>query len=342
MRFDNAYYSGVIREYGYDPLDFRNITFRLGAMSAAGARARWLCHHCGASFARAAAQGAPAIVTTGIGLSGPPHLGTVSQILRAIALQRAGLRVQLVLGDLDSYAARGQPLALMRERVLQYERFIVALGFDPAAGTLRDQEHHLEVLLTSYLSSPVLRDRDFTLAIEDLADLYQHAGVHDGMDMPLKAAIMLMLADFLHLGMVDGYSHVLVMLGLEEHRYVRLARTVAARMKLPVHIAGLYSRVLRGLHGYPKMSKSFPDSYIGMGTPPSVICDIVLGSARTAPTDDASILDMMHAVSDYSCDTLAVATQECEEGGSAWRLRKDEYLAYLIALRQLWPADITG
>jgi hypothetical protein len=60
-----------------------------------------------------------------------------------------------------------------------------------------------------------------------------------------------MIADFIHLHTVGGYKNVFVMLGLEEHKYVQLAKLVAERMKLDVNIGGIYGRVIRGLGGFP-------------------------------------------------------------------------------------------
>ena len=116
LRFDDTYYRDVIQKYHYDAMDFNPIDFELNGISTRVLQYKWLCHYKGDVFANALHDGQKCIVTTGIGLSGTPHLGTLSQILRTIFLQRAGLNVQLVLGDLDSYNARNQPLDVVLER----------------------------------------------------------------------------------------------------------------------------------------------------------------------------------------------------------------------------------
>ncbi|MEK7219470.1 MAG: hypothetical protein AAB687_02220 [Patescibacteria group bacterium] len=64
----------------------------------------------GTSFANASSADERVIATTGFGLSGTPHMGTLSQILRALRLQQAGIPVQVVLGDLDAYNGKNTPL----------------------------------------------------------------------------------------------------------------------------------------------------------------------------------------------------------------------------------------
>ncbi len=46
---------------------------------------RWLCHHGGRQLPRHTQ--APGIITTGFGMSGVPHMGTVAQILGITRLQ---------------------------------------------------------------------------------------------------------------------------------------------------------------------------------------------------------------------------------------------------------------
>lgn len=152
LRFDDNYYQEVIRKHNYDPMDFNPINFELNGVSANVLQYKWLCHYEGNAFAEALHSGKDCIVTTGIGLSGTPHLGTLSQILRAIFLQKAGLKVQLVLGDLDSYNARNQPLDVVLERAEQYKAFIRRLGFDESKGILRNQYNNDEILKTAYLT----------------------------------------------------------------------------------------------------------------------------------------------------------------------------------------------
>ena len=98
MKFNADYYKKVIREFGYTPFQLKRINFTLGLLSREEMRRLWLCHDKGDIFAQRFEKGERSIVTTGVGLSGVPHVGTISQIMRAVRLQRAGVQVGSIRG----------------------------------------------------------------------------------------------------------------------------------------------------------------------------------------------------------------------------------------------------
>lgn len=337
MTFDETYYRRIIAEYGYNPLHFQPINFDLYGIKSEEFEKKWLCHHEGNIFACGLNEGAKCIVTTGVGLSGPPHMGTVSQIMRAIFLQKIGLRVQFVLGDLDSYNARNKTISFIEERAAQYREFIIALGFDPNRGILRTQKERVDILLTAYLISNCLRDKDFKAAEEDLSELYQQEGVYLGIEFPVKQAVLLMTADFVHLGMKEGNEYVLVMLGLEEHLYVLLTKKVISRMNLAMRISALYSRIIKGLGGYPKMSKSIPGSAITVDMKPDSIRDLIVHheGPYTSPLDSV-VYQMMCSVSYYSREDLDELYEICQTDNLLWQRSKVQYAEMLIEICNKW------
>ena len=340
LRFDEAWYQRVIELHGYHRLGVRPIDFTLPGANVQSLATRWLCHDDGDRFAELVqANHETCIVTTGIGLSGDPHIGTLSQMLRAIFLQRCGLRVQFVLGDLDSYNARGKSLTELVERAEQYRLFIEALGFDSSAGILRTQRRHPEILETAYLIARCLNDKDFRDAKEDLSDLYEHHGVHDGMSFPIKQSILLMVADFVHLGWRDHATGVLVSLGIEEHMYVRLARAVVQRMGLGFMVAGMYSPLVNGLGGFPKMSKSIPESSIYVSEDPaSIRRKIVDEESPFTHPGDSVVLQMMAATSLDAEYRLPEWGAVAAAGGAAWRALKSNFADELVELCSRWSA----
>src|SRR3989304_9876324 len=130
VKFDKEYYNSLMKEYSYDPLEFERINFYLGKFSKDDLQRKWLCHHGGDKFAKNFNK-KKSIVTTGLGLTGIPHIGTLSQILRAISLQKTGIPVQMVLGDLDAYNHKAKPLKQALELADRYKKFILKLGFNP-------------------------------------------------------------------------------------------------------------------------------------------------------------------------------------------------------------------
>lgn len=337
VKFDDEYYKEVINKYNYNAMDFKPIDFDLKNISSDILKEKWLCHYKAEKFVEDLQKDKRVIVTTGIGLSGTPHMGTLSQILRAIFLQKAGFEVQFVLGDLDSYNARNQSLDILSERVEKYTNFIKKLGFNECKGILRNQMNHLEVHQTAYLISNCLTDQDFLAAEEDLSELYKKRNIYNGIDFKVKQAILLMVADFIHLGIVDNYDDVLVMLGLEEHLYVQIAQKVVDRMNLNMSVGALYSRIIKGLNGFPKMSKSIPDSAITVDMSPEKIYDLVVNSCDNYQLpEDSTIFQMMSAVSYYDSNELMDLYEICKNGGSVWKEKKKEYAKVLTNICKEW------
>lgn len=264
-------------------------------------------------------------------------MGTLSQILRAIFLQKNGLKVQIVLGDLDSYNARNQPLEVVLERAEMYKEFIKKLGFDDTKGILRSQYNNEEILKTAYLISKVLKDKDFKEAEEDLSELYQKKGIYPGIEFPVKQAILLMTADFIHLGKVDGYSNVLITLGLEEHLYVQIANKVVDRMNYPFTISSMYSRIIKGFNGYPKMSKSIPESSITVNMSYEKMYDMIMNQEGDYESPmDSVVYQMMCAVSYYSPDDLDELYEICRQKGEKWQESKKQYVSMLFEICNKW------
>lgn len=337
IKFDDEYYEKTIKKYGYNSMDFKPIDFDLKTIGKDVMKEKWLCHYKAEQFVDGVKQDKKQIITTGIGLSGTPHMGTLSQILRAIFLQQAGFEVQFVLGDLDSYNARNQSLDILAERVEKYSNFIKRLGFDEQKGILRNQIDHPEILKTAYLISNCLTDEDFLAAEEDLSELYKSKKIYNGIDFKVKQAILLMVADFISLGTIDNYENILVMLGLEEHLYVQIAQKVVDRMNYNFSVGALYSRIIKGLNGYPKMSKSIPDSAITVDMTGERIYDLVVNSKDNyLEPEDSTIFQMMNAVSYYNVDELKELREICLKGGSDWYEKKKQYAKTLTKICKEW------
>lgn len=124
IQFNAEYYYNLIKKFNYDPLNLRRIDFSLGDLSKEDLQIRWICHHNADIFAKNSRAGNKSIICTGIGLSGPPHIGTISQILRAIFLQKSGLTISFVLGDLDAFNGKNIPLEETRNLAKKYKEFI--------------------------------------------------------------------------------------------------------------------------------------------------------------------------------------------------------------------------
>ena len=266
--------------------------------------------------------------------------------MRAIALQKAGVPVQIVLGDLDAYNGKAIPLKKTLELAKKYRKFILSLGFNTKKGSIvRTQYDELDVLRTSYIIGHFIEDAMFDKAEEDLHPFYYKRGkVDKEMTYRRKLSLNLMIADFIHLGLKYKYKNVLVMLGIDEHQYVRLAREVVNKMKkskqfenFNMNISAIYSPIIKGFYNYPKMSKSFPKSSINVNMSPKEIRNkIIYGEGEYDKPENNVVYQMMSSVSYYSPEKLKKLYTLCLNRDPEWERAKEEYAEILIKICAKW------
>ena len=345
VKFDKEYYNSLMKEYSYDPLEFERINFYLGKFSKDDLQRKWLCHHGGDKFAKNFNK-KKSIVTTGLGLTGIPHIGTLSQILRAISLQKTGIPVQMVLGDLDAYNHKAKPLKQALELADRYKKFILKLGFNPnPPSILRSQYDELDVLRTSYLIGHFMDDEMFSKTDEDLHSFYSNRGKIDKeMTYRRKLSLNLMIADFIDLYLRQGFDNILVMLGVDEHKYVRFGKETIKRIRLSnqfkkfnMNLSALYSPIIKGFYNYPKMSKSFPNSGITVNMKKSEIKErIINGEGDYDKPENNVVYQMMVAVSYYTPMELEERYYWCLNKTKEWEQAKKDYVEVLFKICSLW------
>lgn len=336
--FSEAYYQQVVREHGYDPFELERFTFELALLSPEELNVRWLCHHRAVDFL--AAPRASRIITTGFGMSGVPHMGTVAQIRAIKALQAGGELCQIVIGDLDAHNGKGRSLARSRELADRFAEFCRRVGFDDTVGILRNQFADLNCMRNMYLLGFYAEDADFDQAEEDNHGFYAALGVVDRqMTFRRKVSLALMAADFVTLG--QDYEAVLVMLGIDEHKYVRFTRNLADRfgsdtsLRGDFTLAAIYSRLTTGLHGHPKMSKSMPGSSINLTmTPEEIVARVMADNART-PESSPTYQLICQMFFRPSGDCLELA-RECAVSSPIWHKTKVELADFLVSITSLW------
>jgi tryptophanyl-tRNA synthetase len=350
ISYDEEYYKRVMKQFGYDPFSFERFNFNLGRLSREELEQGWLCHHEGQIFAERFNQCNEGIVATGFGLSGTPHIGTLSQILRCIKLQKAGIPVSLVLGDLDAYNNKNTPLAKTQELAEKFGNFIIRLGFDNRfPSVLRKQINDTDTLLKFYLMGRYMDDDMLLRAEEDL-----YAGNKDyrrdseaTMIFRRKLSLGLMTADFLNLYFRNNQDNLMVMLGVDEHRFVRLAREVMKRalddkiefpdLNKQVQISGLYTKIIRGLNNYPKMSKSYPESGISVDLSPDKIRDLILNGEGNYDSPESNVVyQMICSASNFNYKDISKARNSCKIGDSDWTRTKKTYIEDLINMCSCW------
>lgn len=337
--FSDHYYNAVVARFGYEHLaQFRHSYPTLFGLDAHTLSDRYLCHDGLSQFVNTSP--AERIVTSGIGMTGPPHLGTASQILKMVELQRGGERCQIVLGDLDALNGKGTSDETTRKLTEKYQEFIVNLGFDPSCGVVRTQSQYLPALETMYRLGAYVEGIDLENAEEDMHVYYAgHGVVSETVTVGMTMSFLLMTGDFVELG--RNNEAVLVMLGIDEHGYVRLAQQLVNRLRRrdasvkPFHLAGLYSRLDKGFGGHPKFSKSLPGSAIDVTNSPAQIVQMI-DEAERSP--DFAIPSLMKQFPRYTATLLKDLEPHEQKRDRVWQAAVMDFKEYVIQLMHLWPA----
>ncbi|WP_442812057.1 hypothetical protein [Streptomyces sp. NBC_01803] len=129
VQFDSGFYERVVSECGYSDLSVEPFGAGFAGQSADLLAIRYLWQSNLSTYART--DRAARIVTIGFGMSGPPHMGTVCQLLGIRRLQEAGETCQVVFGDLDACTGKRRDLQAVRALAAQYRLFANRLGIEP-------------------------------------------------------------------------------------------------------------------------------------------------------------------------------------------------------------------
>lgn len=200
------------------------------------------------------------LFSAGVGLNSAPHLLTIAQLINLIRLQNIGFQTQVVLGDLDVILAR-KDTNPHDKLANKYKNFLIKLGYNLAQGIIRTQYEATTVARNLLLMSPYVSEADFDYVKEDLIDYYA-GSINNVIDFPTRISYLLMVSDFISPIMDQNYDRTVVCCGIDESKYAIWANNVLQRMGLAGNVSGLFTGITQGLNGYPKMSKSIPESCI--------------------------------------------------------------------------------
>lgn len=211
------------------------------------------------------------------------------------------------------------------------------MGFDDYLGTIRNQLDHEEVMKTAFIIASKVKDSDFEDVEEDLSEYYKEQGIYAGIEFPVKQAILLMFADFIHNGLRHKYRHIIVISGIDEHTYVPKADEIAQRMGIDMTISGLFSPIIRGFNNQPKMSKSLSDSSIWSNMSSKEIENLILCTPDEYLTYEDSIVYQLMAVTlNYTTPQLETMAKLCQEKGLDWLIEKKKFAQELFKICNIW------
>jgi len=169
--------------------------------------------------------------------------------------------------------------------------------------------------------------------------LYKKLGIQRK-DFPTFADANFTIADILLPCILEKKERILVFVGIEEYYFPKLANLVIQRFNkyypkqfVPENalVTAAFGHLIEGLNGFPKMSKSIPESSINLDDSPE---DLKRKILRCDPKDEKIILQMINLVSDWDLKRINKANKAFEDGG--WINFKKDYFEYFMELRNLW------
>ncbi|GGM58609.1 tryptophanyl-tRNA synthetase [Halarchaeum rubridurum] len=162
----------------------------------------------------------PFAALSGFMPTGDPHIGHKMVFDEIIWHQEQGGDATALIADLEAHAARALSWAEIDEHTKDYLLSLLALGFDPEAGTLYRQSTNREV-----------QDLAFELGIE--ANFSEFEGIYgfDGeTDVSHMQSVVTQMADILS-PQLDEPKPTVVPVGPDQDPHVRFARDLAARTR---------------------------------------------------------------------------------------------------------------
>ncbi|MFC5971448.1 tryptophan--tRNA ligase [Halomarina salina] len=227
-------------------------------------------------FLASAEAGERVSVVTGVGPSGPMHLGHVVAFSLAKYLQEAfGAFVSIPLSDDEKYCTREQTLAETRAYTRDNLRDVLAFGFDPDRTRIVVDTADADVL---YPLATALA-KDVTPATYEA--VYGEASNVGESFYPAMQAAHLLLPQ-----LVDGPHPTTVPIAVDQDPHVRLARDLAAKERFPVSKPGaLLAKFLPALSGPGKMSSSDDAPRIDLTADRETVRDVVLEHAYSGGQD---------------------------------------------------------
>lgn len=338
FQYTEEYYIDVIKKYGYDPFTFGRFDFNIGSMTDDELNLRYLCHQNVNKYLETPTE--KRLVLTGFGMSGVPHLGSISQIIRLINFQNEGENCELILGDLDAYNGRGVPLEKATALAHKFRIFATKLGLNKPTSTIRIQSESSNEILNFYLLGKYSTDDSLSKYEEDIHDLYVSKGIvsHD-LNFPRRMSLMLMVSDFISAG--QTYDSVVGIIGIDEHKYVLYAKEIQSRilksesgLRSDFGLSCIYNRLNKGFGDYPKMSKSFPESGIKVTDSPQKITSLLSNEPTPENPYESLVFQLMIQLHYLKHDRVEEVVGYYNT--PRWTEEVDSFITFIIDITSLW------
>ncbi len=292
-------------------------------------------------------------IITGFGPTNSPTAGTLSVILKTIALQReTGYDTEIIISNLGAYLSRNAEWDFLDTITKRFVHFIHASGFDTSKGRVRTHIDKENLGIGTFINENALTAADFNANKEATEELYgamnllgSRMGIMTDSTYTVADCVKPLFKDSFVKAKPHNKERVLVVAGIEEHYFPRLSKVAIDRInsRFPgqyiaedAKVCAMYTKLIPGMAPYPKMSKSIPDSAINIGDPKDVIRDKIMSCS---PENERVILEMMAQASNWTQDKVKVAISSFgnkDSDPASWHKLKEDYTTHFIEIADRW------
>lgn len=334
IKMDKDFIQNIMLKEGF--LSFRDFSSVGSVSEPSFLKSKFSCHYNLSKFNEVPRS--KQHLVTGFGPTNAPTGGTLSMILRAIFFEReTGIDSTIIISNLGAFNSRNISLAKIDYLTDRFIKFIRALGYQGELRTHND----FDLLVASSFTSKMLNIKDFLENKEATTDLYKKLGIQ-GKDFPTFIDANFTIADILLPSILEKKERILVFVGIEEYYFPKLANMVLKRFNkyyenqfVPYNtaVSAVFSNLIEGLNGFPKMSKSIPDSSINLDDSKD---DLEKKILRCSLKDEKIILQMINLVSDWDLKKINDANEAFVKRGQEWITFKKDYLNYFMDIKKAW------
>lgn len=287
-------------------------------------------------------------IVSGVGATNPPTMGTMSEILKLLDLQKkTHIYLHFIVNDLGSINARNISVEKVLNLTEQYVNFIKKLGFDEKYGeivTHNDLDHRRIFALVARAVSLA----DFNNNTEVTDETYDRLELR-GRDFSVLIDHVFTATDVLYPIIKHKKRGVVVVSGLDEFYHANIGGIALERMKkdkdlknlIPrdVQVGAIYSRIIRGVYPYFKQSKSIPSSSVNLGQSEQQIKKRIMNCKEE---DEGMILEMIELSSPWDREKILDAKNKYKNRrmkNNEWREIKKAYLSEVLRFKEVWDSS---
>ena len=198
-----------------------------------------------------------AALVSGFAPSGTPHLGTLC-VFKQMAYYQKNYNAKLFIpiADLEAIYVRHTAFKDVKANTINLLAHLAASGISLKKSNIYLQSNNLHTLEKTFMLAN-------NLSISEFNSMY---GRHKNLGHMLSA--LLMVSDILF-PLNKGYDAVLVPIGIDEIKHIKLTRKLAKRLGIDTFPSATYADLIPGLFN-SKMSKSVSENSIALSENPEI------------------------------------------------------------------------